>query len=135
MPVWRSWVQLLMLATAILIHPVDGALPKKSVRILNELPGTLTVRCQSKDADLQTQKLEAGRDYVFSFYLDTWGTTNYWCAFHFGKQWNASFDVFIGHGMETVPCVHCLWVVKTEGFLLAEEGQVPIIQKPWQQTD
>ncbi|KAG0624181.1 hypothetical protein M758_3G229600 [Ceratodon purpureus] len=129
---FRSWA-LLMLAVAMVIpQDVVAPQPKMSVRLLNHLPGKLTVHCKASvdKVDLGEQFVEAGKDYYFSFYVNNWGTSVYWCKFKFGSMWN-SFDVWTGPGFSG-PCQHCFWAVEVDGFYRAEEGREPTsFQKPW----
>jgi hypothetical protein len=128
----RSWVVQLLVGVAMVVSLVGASEPKMSVRILNQLPGTLTVHCGSSvdGVDLGVQSVEAGKGYYFSFYVNSWGSSVYWCKFSFGKMWN-SFDVWTGPGFRG-PCQRCFWAVEMDGFYRAEDEEEPTrFQKPW----
>lgn len=118
---------------AILPVEVEATPPKSYVRIASQLAVGMTVHCQSKDADLQPQFVDAGREYSFSFYLDTFGNAHYWCTFDSAGH-SAQFDVFTAQGGNTGPCAHCLWTVSADGFSRKEDAGVaagPVFMGPW----
>jgi hypothetical protein len=104
------------------------------VRIRNELPRTLAVHCKSGDNDLGVQYVPPGREYMFKFHENVWGTTMYWCRFVDGQRWN-SFQVWEAPGapFKKMPCWKCLWVARVGGFWRAEDGHALTIVQPWRQ--
>lgn len=69
---------------------------KEHVIIKNRLPGLdppLILRCRSKDDDLGIHTLHLFKTYEWSFRMNTFKTTLFYCDFVRGKQ-HASFVVF-----------------------------------------
>lgn len=125
---------LLTAVLATLLHGVDSADPwnrdTMSVRIRNELPGSLAVHCKSRDDDLGEQHLSSwGTPYYFIFKNNFWGSTLFWCRFNYGPVlWN-SFEVWKGPGLlgkKKLPCEQCLWAVRSDAFYRAQEGTDPV---------
>lgn len=125
----------LLVIISFLVSAATLADAKMSVRIENQLPGTLAVHCASRDNDLKQQYIAAGQQYFFDFEMNFWLTTDFWCAFRYGTEWQ-QFDVWTGPGFigqHEFPCHQCLWVVKWDGFYRTQEGPgaVPKIIHPW----
>lgn len=124
---------LLSVAATVLIGQTEG---KMSVRIVNQLPDTLSLHCKSADNDLGQQYIAPGQQYFFDFELNFWGTTDFWCFFNWGAKWG-HFDVWTGPGMwgeGAWPCKQCLWEVQPGGFYRAQDGAgggQPQLIYPW----
>ncbi|XP_024021685.1 S-protein homolog 5 [Morus notabilis] len=78
----------------------------------------ITVHCASKDTDLGTHKLTFGGNFHWSFNVNFWRTTLFYCD----KSWDnvkGHFDVFMAK-RDTHRCAEdeCFWEVKKDGLYL-----------------
>lgn len=104
---WSSWfIQILIIS-----HLFQTCFSKQHVAITNRIvPGNghpLVVNCASKDDDLGYHNLSLNQMYTFSFHMNLWGTTLFYCHFYWGQK-KAAFKVFdkniygqIAQGMNT----------------------------------
>ncbi|KAM3266798.1 hypothetical protein P3L10_003793 [Capsicum annuum] len=105
--------------------------PKITLRFISGLPensSVAKVRCQSKDDDLGDRTLNPGDQFDFSFRMNFFATTLYFCSFTWGTKHN-SFDVFKG-GKSYCPNrpfkrVYCTWLLKDSGIYLALGSNPP----------
>ncbi|KAK9291605.1 hypothetical protein L1049_019554 [Liquidambar formosana] len=72
---------------------------KVTVTLVNELwtKSPLYLRCRSDDDDLGVQLLYYKQSYRWSFRINIWETTNFWCDFH----WDFTPEIFVS-GMFTI---------------------------------
>lgn len=103
------------------------------VMLLNHVGGAITVNCAERGDDLGIHDLLNAQEYYFDFDANYWGTTLYWCNFLW-QQRKAHVVVWSGPGflgLDPVPCTHCLWDVRPEGFWRAESGQRARLVQAW----
>lgn len=94
------------------------------VHIYDELPDPpLQVHCKSKDDDLHMRTLRTGQSFMWSFHMNFWFSTVFYCHFYWGDK-DKSFDVF-DYKFENIcstsrrKVVKCMWVVRPDGFFLS----------------
>ncbi|GLT42334.1 hypothetical protein SLA2020_163370 [Shorea laevis] len=111
-------------------------LTKYHLHIVNELEDGkyLDVHCKSKNSDIGLQHLAPhGGNFVFSFRIDFFATTLFWCNF-WHDNFHAAFKVFessdefvygnCGGGPD------CIWKVQDNGFYLFNQTAY-VFRHPW----
>ncbi|KAK3006731.1 hypothetical protein RJ639_017407 [Escallonia herrerae] len=94
------------------------------LHVINRLGNgrVLNVHCQSSDDDLGYQSLEDGSETTWSFSINFWGTTLFFCDVQWdGLVWYHfdAFDAVRDHGR----CrSECRWMINRDGLLF---GYVP----------
>jgi hypothetical protein len=105
-----------------------------SVTIMNHVGGFITLECSSKDDNLGIHDLLNSQSYYFSFTPNYVGTTLFWCNVMW-QQRTAHVVVWSGPGflqLDPVPCVHCVWDLKPNGFYRSEAGGPFTFVQGWQ---
>lgn len=91
------------------------------VHVINRLPDgfPMTIHCQSRDNDLGQSIVEVGDEVNWSFRINFWGTTLFYCE----VQWESDssiwyhFDAY-DDDRDFQRCrSECLWMISREGFL------------------
>ena len=81
----------------------------------------LNVHCKSKDDDLGARVLEKKANFDWSFKMNFWRTTLFWCNFN-GANGHASFDVFWPEKSswlsERCDYKNCIWGAFDSGLYL-----------------
>ncbi|KAL6962101.1 hypothetical protein U1Q18_037055 [Sarracenia purpurea var. burkii] len=108
-------------------HLVDGF----TVHIIDQVPNNptpLTLRCQSKDDDIGTHTLYTGQEIKWSFKLNPFGRTLFFCHFYWGSK-DTSFTVYDKRirddcrrlGGIAAPRAFdvCYWEARTDGFYVS----------------
>ncbi|KAK4729251.1 hypothetical protein R3W88_022239 [Solanum pinnatisectum] len=121
-------INLMMMTNASSFEPnvTKSFEPKVTEIFVSNLPQNtvpLKVHCQSEDDDLGVRTLKVNEKFDFSFRLNFWGDTHFYCAFVWGLNNNA-FDVFL---KRKSPCrfkfpmkdIYCTWLVKDSGKYFA----------------
>ncbi|PKI64257.1 hypothetical protein CRG98_015367 [Punica granatum] len=109
--------------------PLEAFFEHISVSISNQLPNgaPFTIHCKSKDDDLGTHVIGAGQSYEFSFRINFWETTLFFCGL--GKQGgHVDFDIY------KVPyrCDDCKWQVRGDAVVgLGMDPDSKDIVIPW----
>ncbi|XAR62735.1 hypothetical protein NMG60_11017596 [Bertholletia excelsa] len=92
--------------------------------VINRIPSSIQVRCQSKDTDLGLQTLQTNQQLHWSFHINIFETTLYFCHFYWGAN-DAFFDVFT-HRFSNRHCVvvfaqeyNCTWEAREDGFYVS----------------
>ncbi|XP_028773432.1 S-protein homolog 2-like [Neltuma alba] len=90
------------------------AIPKRTVRMTNDLGGglDLTVHCKQKDEDLGVHLLHPNETYEFTFRPNFWGTTLYFCGFSWPGvlHW---FNIFTMK-RDFKKCFTCIWQIRQD---------------------
>lgn len=104
-------VVLLLLASSSKLNGVEGflMLVKSHVKVFNYLQSyqDLMIHCKSKDDDLGVHRLRYGENFEWSFRVNFFGRTQYYCSF----EWPGSikwFDIYVGWRDDRL-CDTCLW--------------------------
>ncbi|XP_057428962.1 S-protein homolog 5-like [Lotus japonicus] len=94
---------LVIISACVLIVPVQGQeggvdrwFWRKTVRIINDLGDDSTqlyVHCRSKDDDIGEHYLTNGQFIEWSFNVNIWRTTLFWCNFAWNSE-QQSFDIY-----------------------------------------
>lgn len=94
------------------------------VHVVNNLSAgkTLFAHCKSKSDDLGERNLAPGTEFNWSFKVNFWGTTLYWCYMSTGQK-HAAFDVFWVEGKHIwlrYRCnwKDCIWIAKDDGIYI-----------------
>ncbi|KAL7177467.1 hypothetical protein ACSBR2_030764 [Camellia fascicularis] len=95
-------------------------------------PEPLTLRCQSRDDDLGTHILNFGEDFQWSFRINVFYTTSFFCHFWWGSK-QQSFDVFfyytLGDYCKSPTGIYtCYWRVRTDGFYIANGNNATLFK-------
>ncbi|KAF5731425.1 hypothetical protein HS088_TW18G00102 [Tripterygium wilfordii] len=112
---------ILLLALATVTSEAISFGPKFHVHIVNGFKtDVLYSHCKSKDDDLGIRQTSPGQEYEWSFHLNIWGTTLYFCSFWWvgGHHQN---DVFWNkHGFIYDFCgvKNCIWKLQEDGIYL-----------------
>ncbi|XP_022143839.1 S-protein homolog 1-like [Momordica charantia] len=96
------------------------------VHVVNNLNNNfLDVHCKSKDDDLGYQRLVRGADFQWSFKVNFWGTTLFWCNLHkpgayvtFEVFWPESRNAWLRNRCHNGTEGHCIWTAKDDGIYL-----------------
>ncbi|KAL0560232.1 hypothetical protein IC582_000632 [Cucumis melo] len=116
---------LLALSLAIL-KPTEGlGLKRWHIHIVNGLSKdqNLFVHCQSKDDDLGKINLSFGREFNWSFKVNFWDTTLFWCYLQKPNAESVSFEAFWVEKKSIwlfYRCydTNCIWTAKDDGIYL-----------------
>ncbi|KAF3657012.1 putative WAT1-related protein-like [Capsicum annuum] len=101
-------------------------IPKITLHFISDLPQNsplAQVHCKSKDDDLKVRTLRPGDQFDFSFHMNFFATTLYYCSFVWGSKHN-TFDVFklgdnfCGFG-NFHKNVQCSWMMRDNGIYWA----------------
>lgn len=89
-----------------------------TVHVINKLPHSLKLHCQSKDDDLGYHMLDTNDDYKWSFCNNYFGRTVFSCHLCWGDQL-VGFDAFTSKWKDSY-CIdgQCTWEVRTDGIYL-----------------
>ncbi|KAF3623594.1 putative proline-rich receptor-like protein kinase PERK4-like, partial [Capsicum annuum] len=99
---------------------------KYEIQIIDDLPNNspqLEIHCASRDNDLEHHFLNPNQDFTWSFCMQVFRKTLFFCHFWWGSK-NQIFDVFNNQhhcvDMGTVPIgtKKCVWIVKSDGIYL-----------------
>lgn len=93
------------------------------VYIFNDLnKDTLSLCCKSKDDDLGGYALPVEANFHFTFKVNFWGTTLFWCNFNWGKNHGGSYDIFWHEDDLLYRCGYktknCTWYARNDGIYL-----------------
>ncbi|XP_011016771.1 PREDICTED: uncharacterized protein LOC105120299 [Populus euphratica] len=91
------------------------------VYIFNDLnKDTLSLRCKSKHDDLGGHALPVEANFHFTFKVNFWGTTLFWCNFNWGKNHGGSYDIFWYEDDLLYKCSYktknCTWHARNDGI-------------------
>ncbi|KAM3684177.1 hypothetical protein ACB098_11G024900 [Castanea mollissima] len=93
------------------------------VRIVNNLDNSvLFYHCKSKDDDLGLRQLQPGENWQFSFHINFFETTLFFCNFWYTNsskiKFHAVFDVFSTDSELIQDCggYNCIWIAKEDGL-------------------
>ncbi|KAK9265663.1 hypothetical protein L1049_025378 [Liquidambar formosana] len=93
------------------------------VHIINELGPyqKLTFNCKSADDDLGRHVLNYKDFYTWSFYVNFWDLTLFWCNFEWemskGKKIDGSFDIYDAQRDQDRCDNQCAWRIQRKGLL------------------
>ncbi|PRQ41577.1 putative plant self-incompatibility S1 [Rosa chinensis] len=101
---------------------------KKFVRIVNNLSKgeRLNFHCQSKDNDIGVRSLAVNEQYEFSFRINIWRTTLFFCRLWYSDKhaefvaFKVSYDFYQDCGNQD----HCIWTAKEDGVYLKDELEI-----------
>ncbi|XP_022143852.1 S-protein homolog 74-like [Momordica charantia] len=122
----NRYVVVLLLVMVALVGASGLPLGRWNVHIVNKLNNdVLAVHCKSKDNDLRYQRLVPGADFHWSFRVNVWGTTLFWCNLQKSSAY-ASFDTFWPESKNQwlrYRCTdrtkgNCIWTAKDDGIYL-----------------
>ncbi|KAJ9182191.1 hypothetical protein P3X46_006214 [Hevea brasiliensis] len=111
-----------------------------NVYIINDLnQDVLNVHCKSKDDDLGAHKLQVKEKFHFTFRVNLWGTTLFWCNFNWGNNINhgGGYRIFWYKDDLLRKCGYkekeCTWSARNSGIYLKNvpENQFQIFYE-WQ---
>ncbi|KAK4268796.1 hypothetical protein QN277_022034 [Acacia crassicarpa] len=117
-------IGLLILSAAVMMlassssksNGVDGflMLVKTQVKVFNHLQThkDLMIHCRSQDDDLLVHRLRYGEHFEWSFRVNFFARTQYYCSFEWpgATRW---FDIYIGWRDDKL-CDTCLWGIKED---------------------
>ncbi|KAJ9182190.1 hypothetical protein P3X46_006213 [Hevea brasiliensis] len=102
-------------------HAVKGIFPKYHVHIVNNLTNNiLNLHCKSKDDDLGPHALPVNTEFHFSFRVNLFGTTLFWCNFNWGNGRGGGYKVFwYGKGLaRKCNYKNCIWSARDDAIYL-----------------
>ncbi|KAJ0238445.1 S-protein [Hirschfeldia incana] len=93
--------------------------PRTTVKIINDLGGTLPLRyqCRSKDDDLGDRTMAPGGSWFFEFKPSVFGNTKFYCSFSWGNELHY-FDIYTQNRdreFAEFGCIRCEWKIRTTG--------------------
>ncbi|KAI5678833.1 hypothetical protein M9H77_09783 [Catharanthus roseus] len=99
--------------------PID----KYTVHVINNLPSNqflLKIHCASGDDDLGFHDLSVNQDFNWTFNMNIFGTTLFFCHFWWSNK-DKAFEVF-NHDIGTKNCAtNCYWLVREDGFYFTDD--------------
>lgn len=109
------------------------------VYIVNDLnQDVLYVHCKSKDDDLGSHGLQVKDKFHFTFRVNVWGTTLFWCNFNWGNiNHGGGYHIFWYKDELVYKCGYkekdCIWSARNDGIYLKNipENQFQIFYE-WQ---
>ncbi|PIA62067.1 hypothetical protein AQUCO_00200210v1 [Aquilegia coerulea] len=97
----------------------------------------MDIHCKSKDDDLQLQTLAYGQNQTWSFKVNFWGTTLFWCGMGWkddtGRYLQGSFKIY-EYMRDYSKCDGiCVWNAQKDGlyFLNPETRDPPELMFTW----
>ncbi|GAV61876.1 Self-incomp_S1 domain-containing protein, partial [Cephalotus follicularis] len=84
------------------------------VSIMNFMQSNVTLHCKSRNDDLEEHALSHGNSYEWSFYVNFWKTTLFFCTFT-SQHGRGVYDIFKAHRDDMRCSSLCLWEVKDDG--------------------
>lgn len=119
------FIQKKLLLCVLVLLSLDNVLGEH-VSIVNKLVENidLTVHCKSKDNDLGIHVLHYGQSISWSFGLNYFGETRFYCSF----QWNGGklhwFDIYVER-RDIGTCKTCDWfIVETSACRYEKQGPI-----------
>ncbi|OVA18536.1 Plant self-incompatibility S1 [Macleaya cordata] len=96
-----------------------------TVYVMNDLAPytTLNLHCKSKDDDLGEHKLAHGQNFNWTFHINFWQTTLYWCSMWWydsnGQVVQGTFDIYKARRDYARKCrSQCCWFIRKDGLYL-----------------
>ncbi|GAV79532.1 Self-incomp_S1 domain-containing protein [Cephalotus follicularis] len=83
------------------------------VYVINIMKSNVTIHCKSKDDDLGVHVLSYGKPYEWSFNVNFWKTTLFFCGF-ISQYGSGVYDIFRAD-RDLGRCRICLWEVREDG--------------------
>ena len=133
-----SFFLVIVLALAISSALSTPRLDKHYVRIVNNLDNSvLFYHCKSRDDDLGLRKLQPGENWQFSFHINFFGTTLFFCNFSYTNsskiKFHAVFDVFSTELTQDCGGYNCIWIAKEDGLYLYNlEMKMALMEHDWE---
>ena len=113
-----------------------SAKAKKSVKIINTIEESekLTAHCKSKDDDLGIHEIFFGKDIEWTFKVNFWRTTKYYCYMSWGGK-SLAFDAY-DYDRDYRYCGSCIWKFQTKGaFSWNYDKLIWDFRFPWANTN
>ncbi|KAL7147235.1 hypothetical protein ABFS83_06G094600 [Erythranthe nasuta] len=83
-----------ILLLMMLVASSEAMFEKINVTISNDIPGeTINIHCYSTEDNLGSHDLIYGTNFSWSFRVNVWGTTKFWCDFT-TKHGSGSYGVY-----------------------------------------
>lgn len=117
-------------------HQEDVLVSTYHVCIINDMPSDpppLTVHCKSGDDDIGSKDLLLHEEYRWSFRVNFWETTLFFCSARWGGGKRTYIDAFVAIRDER-RCRknrYCLWSVREDGFYFSNDNSTWRNQHPW----
>lgn len=137
----KHFLVFLLVLSLVILEPTEAfsELKKWQIHVVNGLSNgqTLFVHCKSKDNDLGEHNLNSGTEFNWTFRVNLWNTTLFWCYLHKPDGKSASFDVFWVEKKSIwlfYRCYHsnCIWTAKDDGIYLRDNPvQRDILVHEW----
>ncbi|KAF5731424.1 hypothetical protein HS088_TW18G00101 [Tripterygium wilfordii] len=112
---------IILLALAAVTSEAISFGPKFHVHIVNGFKtDALHSHCKSKDDDLGMRQTNPGQEYEWSFRINFWGTTLYYCSFWWngGRHQNDVFWVKDQFLNDYCGEKNCIWKAQEDGIYL-----------------
>ncbi|XP_050208757.1 S-protein homolog 1-like [Mercurialis annua] len=112
--------------------------PKYYVHIVNELRQNqdLFIHCKSADNDLGRHNLLKGQEFGWSFRLNFFGTTLFWCNLAPNERCSAKLVVFQNSQYLFDRCGYeqrCIWIARDDGVYLRNNAmKIDEFQRRWE---
>ncbi|KAJ9176425.1 hypothetical protein P3X46_011736 [Hevea brasiliensis] len=91
------------------------------VRVINMLGEgrSIILHCQSKDDDLGYVILENGSEFQWSFNVNFWGTTLFFCGLQWEDSYPRHFDAYNAKKDYNRCFTECKWLINSDGALFS----------------
>ncbi|KAL3536019.1 hypothetical protein ACH5RR_004480 [Cinchona calisaya] len=113
--------KLFMMVLVLVLIQSQSFLEKVHVTVINGLGNgrIMSIHCQSRDDDLGNHILPDGHATEWSFRVNIWGTTVFYCDVTWIDSSMHHFDAY-SHRRDHNRCKRdCIWMIKDDGHLYA----------------
>lgn len=137
----KHFLVFFLVLSLVIVEPAEAfsSMERWHIHVVNGLTNaqTLLVHCKSKDNDLGEHDLNGGTEYNWTFRVNFWDTTLFWCYLQKPDGKSSSFEAFWVE-KSTIWLVYkcsgnnCIWIAKDDGIYLKDnEAQKDILLHEW----
>ncbi|GAV91251.1 Self-incomp_S1 domain-containing protein, partial [Cephalotus follicularis] len=95
------------------VHDFIEKVTKDDICVQNTIQSNVIVHCKSKDDDLGVRVLSQGNYFGFTFNINLWRTTLFFCGFT--SQYGRGVYDIVKARRDSHRCTHCSWEVREDG--------------------
>ncbi|KAK9755540.1 hypothetical protein RND81_01G032800 [Saponaria officinalis] len=136
-----SLLVIMILCTSAMAGPEDFWKRRHTVHVINDIDDDsrpLIVHCKSGNDDLGEHSLRKGEEYIWTFHINFFGTTLFFCRFYWDDEKNRLFDSFKIQETQTCDTFerggHYYWAAKSDGIYFSCRGSAYRKRCEWDQN-